>query len=128
MSNFITLPVLLISNSSSGKLLDFLNPLAPQLRHTTSLRTALSVLENYQAKIIVSDLPVEENEKLVSLTKTKNILTIILAPSTTSIQEISKIQDAIWLQSPFKNEELKSALANAQSRILYIRGLKTIPI
>lgn len=124
MSNFITLPVLLISNSSSGKLLDFLNPLAPQLRHTTSLRTALSVLENYQAKIIVSDLPVEENEKLVSLTKTKNILTIILAPSTTSIQEISKIQDAIWLQSPFKNEELKSALANAQSRILYIRGLQ----
>lgn len=124
MNQAITLPILLVSNSSTGRLLDFLNVRTEQLRHTTSLRTALSVLENYPAKILILDLPIDESKKLIHSISLKNIASIVLVPKNIDIESISGTQLTSWIVSPFKNDELEFALENTHQQMLDIQRLQ----
>jgi len=74
-------------------LLDSLRAL--QLRYTTSLHLALLVLENYPAKIVISELPLDESLKLLKTLESNDIATIALLPSTTTKKEIQGIQGTI---------------------------------
>ena len=123
MSINLHLPILLVSNNSSGELLDFLNINAQKLRHTTSLRTALSVLDNYPAKIVVADLPLEESRKLVQVLEAKDILSLVFTPNGTSIKEIENIHASSWISYPFKSKFLEETLLRLQRQILYTQTL-----
>jgi len=114
----LSLPILLVSNSSSGKLLDFLNLHAKQLQYTTSLRKAHLVLENYPAKIVISELPLDESIELLKTLESKDIATIALLPSTTTIKEIQGIQATVWLTCPYNNDLLENALINVHNQML----------
>lgn len=124
MNQAITLPILLVSNSSTGRLLDFLNVRTEQLRHTTSLRTALSVLENYPAKILILDLPIDESKKIIHSISMKNIASIVLVPKNIDIENISGTQLTSWIVTPFKNDELEFALENTHQQMLDIQRLQ----
>jgi PAS domain-containing protein len=123
MNANLNVPILLVSNSSSARLLDFLNIRAKQLQHTTSLRTAFSVLENYPAKIIICDLPINESIKLVQSVNSQKVKTIVFLPSFTTIKDIEGLQATVWLTHPFDNDLLDATLENIQNQILEFKIL-----
>jgi len=53
------------------------------------------VLENYPAKIVISELPLDESIELLKTLESNDIATIALLPNTTTIKEIQGIQGTV---------------------------------